>query len=82
MEPIERVLRRHADSLMAVDGVVGTAIGERSGAPCLKVFLARDDPRLHHRLPRSLGGYPVVAEAIGEIRAVDSDLRSRSRRAR
>jgi hypothetical protein len=75
VEPIERVLRRHADSLIAVEGVVGTAIGERGGAPCLKVFLARDDPRLHRRLPRSLGGYPVVAETTGDIRALDSSRR-------
>jgi hypothetical protein len=58
---------------MGVDGVVGTAVGERGGAPCVKVFLARDDPRLRRTLPRSLGGYPVVAETTGDIRALDRD---------
>ena len=73
MQPIERVLEQHADSLMGIDGVVGTAIGERDGAPCLKVFLEGDDPRLHRALPHSLGGYRVVAETTGDLRALDSD---------
>jgi hypothetical protein len=35
---IETVLKEHTDSLMAVPGVVGTAIGECAGKPCIKVL--------------------------------------------
>src|SRR5947199_228503 len=37
---IEAVLAAHTDSLMALPGVVGTAIGLCDGAPCIRVFLA------------------------------------------
>ena len=35
---IQLVLREHTDSLMALQGVVGTAQGQRDGKPCIKVF--------------------------------------------
>ncbi|HEY3191979.1 MAG TPA: hypothetical protein VGJ61_04280 [Solirubrobacterales bacterium] len=70
MEPVERVLDQHADSLLGIAGVVGVAVGRLDDAPCLKVYLARDDPELRRRLPDELGGYPVVAEESGEFHAL------------
>lgn len=65
---IEQVLAAHVDSLMALPGVVGTAIGRCDGAPCIRVFLADSDPANRARIPSRLDGYPVRAEVTGPIR--------------
>jgi len=46
------VLAAHSDSLMALPGVVGTAIGLCDGARCIKVFLATRGKRRKRRIPR------------------------------
>jgi len=66
---IETVLAAHNDSLMAVPGVVGTAIGRCDGVPCIRVFLAAADDVARRRIPAQLEGYPVRVEVTGEIRA-------------
>jgi hypothetical protein len=48
---------------MGRPGVAGTAIGEKHGRPCLKVFVS--DTEAGRSLPTSLGGYPVVVEKTG-----------------
>jgi hypothetical protein len=68
--PIEAVLEDHADELTSLTGVVGTAIGEDRGEPCIKVFLATDDENVRESIPRVLEGYGVVVEQTGEIRAL------------
>lgn len=67
--PIEAVLAAHTDSLMAVPGVVGTAIGLCDGAPCIRVLLAAANEAARQRLPARLEGYPVKVEVTGQIRA-------------
>jgi hypothetical protein len=49
--------------VMGRPGVTGTAIGERGGKPCLKVYIDGSDPR--PSLPGSVGGFPVVIEKTG-----------------
>lgn len=72
--PIAQVIAAHADSLMAVPGVVGLYEGRLAdGTPCVKIMVARDDAALRRRLPRTLGGHPVVVEETGEIRAMPGD---------
>jgi hypothetical protein len=66
---IEAVLAAHTDSLMAVPGVVGTAIGLCAGAPCIRVFLRAPDDAARRRIPEGLGGYAVRVEVTGPIRA-------------
>jgi hypothetical protein len=66
---IEEVLAVHTDSLMAVPGVVGTAIGRCDGAPCIRVFLAAADDAAQRRIPQRLEGYLVRVEVTGSIRA-------------
>jgi hypothetical protein len=66
---IESVLKIHSDSIMAVSGVVGTAIGEDAGKPCIKVYVVKKSAEIETRIPRSIEGYPVVIEETGEIRA-------------
>ena len=65
---IEEVLAQHSDSLMALPGVVGTAIGLCEGERCIKVFLADSSSDTKARIPDRLEGYRVVAEVTGTIR--------------
>ena len=65
---IDQVLAAHTDSLMAVPGVVGTALGLCDGVKCIKVLLA-DSTAIRQRLiPEQIEGYPVLAEVTGTIR--------------
>lgn len=65
---IEDVLAAHTDSLLALPGVVGTAIAVCDGERCIKVFLADSGPDTKGRIPSRLEGYRVVAEVTGTIR--------------
>ena len=65
---IDEVLAAHTDSLMALPGVVGTAIALCEGERCIKVFLADSSSSTKSRIPARLEGYRVVAELTGTIR--------------
>jgi len=64
---IEDVLAVYAPSLMAVPGVVGTAIGRSGGAPCIRVLVVDPTAAARH-IPAQLEGYPVQVEKTGVIR--------------
>jgi hypothetical protein len=64
---IDDVLAAHTDSLMALPGVVGTAIGLCDGERCIKVLLADTNPATKARIPLRLDGYRVVTEVTGTI---------------
>jgi hypothetical protein len=68
---IEEVLKEHTDSLMALPGVVGTAIGECAGKPCIKVYVEKKTPELLKQIPTAIDGYMVAVQETGEIRALD-----------
>ena len=65
---IDEVLAAHTDSLLAVPGVVGTAIGLCEGERCIKVFLADSNTLTKAGIPSRLEGYRVVVEVTGAIR--------------
>ncbi len=65
---IDEVLAAHNDSLMALPGVVGTAIGLCDGERCIKVLLADSGADTKRRIPARLEGYRVLAEVTGTIR--------------
>lgn len=65
---IDEVLAAHNDSLMALPGVVGTAIGLCDGERCIKVFLADSGADTKRRIPARLEGYRVLAEVTGTFR--------------
>jgi hypothetical protein len=67
LKTIEDVLAAHAASLMAVPGVVGTAIGRSGGALCIRVLVV-DASAAAQRIPDQLEGYPVQVEKTGVIR--------------
>jgi hypothetical protein len=64
---IDAVLAAHTDSLMALPGVQGTAIGLCDGERCIKVMLADSSPATKRRIPARLEGYRVVAEVTGTL---------------
>ena len=68
---IQQVLSENTPSLLALPGVVGTALGERAGQPCITVLVAQEAPSLLEQIPADLDGYPVEVKVTGEFRAVD-----------
>ncbi len=67
---IEAVLNEHSGELMAIPGVVGTAIGLCNDTPCIKVFVQEERRDYKKNIPANLEGYPVAVEVIGEIKAL------------
>ena len=67
---IGEVLRAHDQELLKLPNVVGVYVGRMADekTPCLKVMLSRETPATERALPKSLEGYPVVAEVTGEVR--------------
>jgi hypothetical protein len=66
---IEAVLAAHNDSLMAVPGVMGTAIGRCDGIPCIRVFMRDSASATRARIADRLEGHPVRVEVTGAFRA-------------
>ena len=64
---IDAVLAAHNDSLMAVPGVLGTAVGRCDGAPCIRVLVGRVSDEIRRRVPATLEGYPVHIDVTGTI---------------
>jgi hypothetical protein len=64
---IDAVLAAHTDSLLALRGVVGTAIASCDGERCIKVFVSDSNPDTKARIPPRLEGYRVVVEVTGNI---------------
>lgn len=68
---IEAALKKHADDLMSVSGVVGVAQGECAGKPCIKVYVVRKTSDMVQQIPSAIEGYAVVIEETGDIRPLD-----------
>ncbi len=66
---IAEAQREFADRVMALPGVVGVAIGECDGEPCLKVLVAGGAAELAAKIPSRFQGHRVVIDETGEIRA-------------
>ena len=64
---IEAVLEAHNGSLMAVPGVVGTAIGRCDGRPCIRVFVRDSTAAKDARLGTELDGFPLRVEVSGQF---------------
>lgn len=70
-KPIEEVLKAHTDHLMSIGGVLGTAIGESDGKPCIKVYVVKKTKEIEQKIPAVLEGHKVVIEETGEFRALE-----------
>jgi len=64
---IEAVLAAHSDSLMAVPGVLATAVGRCKGAPCIRILVSRVTDEVQRRVPSQLEGFPVQVDVSGPI---------------
>ena len=62
-----QAIELHADSLMALPGVVGVYEGESGGEPVLRVMMAERSEESERRIPRRLEGYRVEVEITGRI---------------
>ena len=69
---IEKVLKERTDEWMSIPGVVGTAIGEVEGKPCIKVLAVKKTEELADRIPPQVEGFRVVIQETGEIKALES----------
>lgn len=64
MDPkLEAAQRKLTTKVMGRPGVTGTAIGERRGKVCLKVYVS--DKKAGKSLPRTVDGFQVVIEVTG-----------------
>ncbi|MCP4573879.1 MAG: hypothetical protein GY838_16090 [bacterium] len=72
---LAEVVDRHADELVAMDGVsaVGAAMlpGRR---PCVRVFVVELTEELRELLPEHLEGYPVDIEVSGDFVPVEAQV--------
>ena len=68
-QDINAVMESHVDELMAIEGVTAVAIGALGdGTPCITVYVVKKTDDLVRRIPKTLGGHPVVVEESGVIR--------------
>lgn len=73
-QSIQKVQEQHAPMLMAIPGVVGTAIGAlEDGTAYIAVFVTEDTEELKARIPRELGGHPVRIRVSGEFHPLGDD---------
>lgn len=63
---IKAAQRELTDKVMGRPGVAGTAIAQKGGKPCLKVYVEDRDAR--SSVPKKVGGFPVVVEVTGGFR--------------
>ncbi len=68
---IERVQEKHTNEWMAIPGVVGTAVGQCEGRPCIFILTASNTEQVRQQIPANVEGFPVVVRFVGEIRALD-----------
>lgn len=67
---IEAVVEEHGDRLMRFPGVVGVAVGEREGVPCIRVLVRETTRELTERIPDRLSGYGVEIVESGPLNAL------------
>lgn len=65
---IQEVFAAHRDSLMALPGVVGAAIGHCGDAPCIRVFVSGPVAMDAGKVPDRVDGFAVRVEVSGEFR--------------
>jgi len=70
---IEQVLNERTNEWMAIPGVVGVAIGESKGKPCIRIFTSAKPQQLRAKIPPTIEGYPVIIEQTGPIRALNHE---------
>jgi hypothetical protein len=67
----EQVQQEHTDAWMAIPGIVGTAIGQARGQPCILILTTWNTEQIRGSIAATVDGYPVVVQYTGDIRALD-----------
>jgi hypothetical protein len=68
-QDIHTVMEAHAGELMAIEGVTAVAVGAlEDGTPCIQVYVVEKTDNVVRRIPKTLGGHPVIVEESGIIR--------------
>jgi hypothetical protein len=70
VDDIQQVLKEQTPKLMAIPGVVGTAIGGSAAQPCIKVYVVEETDAIRAQIEATLGGQPVIVQPTGSIRAL------------
>jgi hypothetical protein len=68
MRKVLAVKEKHESRWMATPGVVGVAIGENKGKPCITILISGPTPQTD-ALPASVDGVPVIVEISGPMQA-------------
>ena len=63
------VQERHGRELLAVPGAIGHAVGA-GNSPVIKILVQDITPRAQAAAPRQLEGFPVVLEAVGQVKGM------------
>jgi len=56
---IEEILEENKAHLMAIDGVIGVAIGLCQKQKCIMVQIIRDDQNVRNKIPQEIERFPV-----------------------
>ncbi len=62
---IEEAHRLLTDRVISKAGVSGTAIGQKNGEPCIKVYVESNDRKVLDGIPSVFEGFSVVVEGSG-----------------
>jgi len=68
---IEEVLQAHTPKWMALEGVVGTAIGEHEGRKCIKIFTCSNFSCVRSHIPDTIDEYVVLIEKTDQFQALE-----------
>ncbi len=62
---IEEAHRLLTNRVISKPGVAGTAIGQKNGQPCIKVYVESSDRKVLDGIPSVFEGFAVVVEGSG-----------------
>jgi len=68
---IESVLAENSNKLIALDGVIGIAIGKFKRMPCINVYVVQKNQELMKNIPATLDGYQVKVRETGKLQALN-----------
>ncbi len=70
MASVEEVKKRHEARLMRTPGVVGVGIGRTGKRTVIRVYVAKDSPKVRRAVPDALEDVPVEIVVSGPFKAL------------
>jgi hypothetical protein len=70
MASVEEVKKRHEARLMKTPGVVGVGIGRSGGKTVIRVYVAKDTPKVRKAVPEALEDVPIEIVVSGPFKAL------------